>query len=42
VGGAAPSAAPREAQIGYWLDSSTQTPEETVEDIQTHLDRAAL
>ena len=30
------------AQIGYWLDSSTQTPEETVEDILTHLDRAAV
>jgi cytidylate kinase len=30
------------AQIGYWLDSSTQTPEETVEDILTNLERAAV
>ena len=30
------------AQIGYWLDSSAQTPDETVEDILTHLDRAAV
>jgi len=30
------------ARIGYWLDSSTQTPEETVDDILDHLDRAAV
>ncbi|MET1007999.1 MAG: AAA family ATPase [Propionibacteriaceae bacterium] len=30
------------AQIGYWLDSSAQTPEETVTDILTNLDRAAV
>ena len=30
------------AQIGYWLDSSAQTPDETVEDILSHLDRAAV
>ncbi len=30
------------AQIGYWLDSSAQTPEETAEDILAHLDRAAV
>lgn len=30
------------ARIGYWLDSSAQTPEETVEDILTHLDLAAV
>jgi chloramphenicol 3-O-phosphotransferase len=30
------------AQIGYWLDSSAQTPDETVADILTHLDRAAV
>jgi chloramphenicol 3-O-phosphotransferase len=30
------------AQIGYWLDSSAQTPEETVADILAHLDRAAV
>lgn len=28
--------------IGYWLDSSAQTPEETVEDILTNLDRARV
>jgi chloramphenicol 3-O-phosphotransferase len=30
------------AQIGYWLDSSTQTPGETVDDILTHLERARV
>jgi chloramphenicol 3-O-phosphotransferase len=30
------------AQIGYWLDSSAQTPDETVDDILAHLDRAAV
>ena len=30
------------AQIGYWLDSSAQTPEETADDILAHLDRAAV
>ena len=30
------------AQIGYWLDSSTQTPDETVDDILTNLERAAV
>jgi chloramphenicol 3-O-phosphotransferase len=30
------------ARIGYWLDSSAQTPEETVEDILTNLHRAAV
>jgi len=30
------------AQIGYWLDSSAQTPAETVADILTNLDRAAV
>ena len=30
------------ARIGYWLDSSAQTPEETVDDILTHLDRARV
>jgi chloramphenicol 3-O-phosphotransferase len=30
------------AQIGYWLDSSTQTPDETVEDILANLQRAAV
>lgn len=30
------------AQIGYWLDSSAQTPDETVTDILTNLDRAAV
>ncbi len=30
------------AQIGYWLDSSAQTPEETADDILTHLGRAAV
>jgi chloramphenicol 3-O-phosphotransferase len=30
------------AQIGYWLDSSAQTPEETVEDILANLDKAAV
>jgi chloramphenicol 3-O-phosphotransferase len=28
--------------IGYWLDSSTQTPDETVEDILANLQRAAV
>jgi chloramphenicol 3-O-phosphotransferase len=30
------------AQIGYWLDSSTQTTDETVDDILTNLQRAAV
>jgi cytidylate kinase len=30
------------AQIGYWLDSSAQTPEETVSDILTNLERGAV
>jgi chloramphenicol 3-O-phosphotransferase len=30
------------AQIGYWLDSSSQTPDETVEDILANLQRAAV
>lgn len=30
------------AQIGYWLDSSTQTPQETVDDILANLDRARV
>jgi cytidylate kinase len=30
------------AQIGYWLDSSTQTTDETVEDILANLQRAAV
>ncbi|GAA3690666.1 hypothetical protein GCM10022204_02050 [Microlunatus aurantiacus] len=30
------------AQIGYWLDSSAQTPDETVDDILAHLDRARV
>jgi chloramphenicol 3-O-phosphotransferase len=30
------------AQIGYWLDSSTQTPDETVQDILDNLQRAAV
>jgi cytidylate kinase len=30
------------AQIGYWLDCSAQTTEETVEDILTNLQRAAV
>jgi chloramphenicol 3-O-phosphotransferase len=30
------------AQIGYWLDSSTQTPDETVRDILDNLQRAAV
>lgn len=30
------------ARIGYWLDSSAQTPEETVEDILANLDKAAV
>lgn len=30
------------ARIGYWLDSSAQTPEETVADILANLDRAAV
>jgi chloramphenicol 3-O-phosphotransferase len=28
--------------IGYWLDSSTQTPEETVDDILANLQKAAV
>jgi hypothetical protein len=30
------------AQIGYWLDSSAQTAEETVADILANLDRGAV
>lgn len=30
------------ARIGYWLDSSTQTPEETVDDILNNLDQAKV
>ena len=30
------------AQIGYWLDSSAQTPEETVDDILANLAKAAV
>jgi len=30
------------AQIGYWLDSSSQTPDETVEDILSNLSKAAV
>jgi hypothetical protein len=30
------------AKIGYWLDCSSQTPEETVEDILANLDKAAV
>jgi len=30
------------AQIGYWLDCSTQTTDETVDDILTNLQRAAV
>ena len=30
------------AQIGYWLDSSAQTPDETVDDILANLDRARV
>lgn len=30
------------AHIGYWLDSSAQTPDETVADILANLDRAAI
>ena len=29
-------------KIGYWLDSSAQSPEETVDDILSHLDRARV
>jgi len=29
-------------QIGYWLDSSTQTPDETVADILANLSKAAV
>ena len=29
-------------QLGYWLDSSAQTPEETVDDILANLSRAAV
>ena len=29
-------------QIGYWLDSSAQAPEETVDDILANLSRAAV
>ena len=29
-------------KIGYWLDSSAQTPDETVHDILAHLDRAEV
>jgi chloramphenicol 3-O-phosphotransferase len=30
------------AHIGYWLDSSTQTPDETVDDILANLQKAAV
>jgi cytidylate kinase len=30
------------AQIGYWLDSSAQTPEETVDDVLANLERARV
>ena len=30
------------AKIGYWLDSSAQTPDETVDDILANLDKAAV
>jgi cytidylate kinase len=30
------------AQIGYWLDSSAQSPEETVDDVLANLARAAV
>ena len=30
------------AQIGYWLDSSAQTPDETVDDILVNLERARV
>lgn len=30
------------ARIGYWLDSSAQTPDETVDDILANLDRATV
>jgi hypothetical protein len=30
------------ARIGYWLDSSAQTPDETVDDILAHLDQAEV
>ena len=30
------------AQIGYWLDSSAQTPDETVDDILANLERARV
>ena len=30
------------AMIGYWLDSSAQTPTETVDDILANLSRAAV
>ncbi|MDO5498352.1 MAG: AAA family ATPase [Propionibacteriaceae bacterium] len=30
------------ARIGYWLDSSSQTPDETVDDILDNLDRARV
>jgi chloramphenicol 3-O-phosphotransferase len=30
------------AQIGYWLDSSSQTPDETVQDILSNLSKAAV
>ena len=30
------------AQIGYWLDSSSQTSDETVEDILSNLSKAAV
>jgi hypothetical protein len=30
------------AQIGYWLDSSSQTPEETVDSILANLQQAAV
>ena len=30
------------AQIGYWLDSSAQTPDETVDDVLANLERARV
>ncbi|MBO0812948.1 MAG: AAA family ATPase [Microlunatus sp.] len=30
------------SRIGYWLDSSAQTPDQTVDDILAHLDRAEV
>jgi hypothetical protein len=30
------------ARLGYWLDSSAQTPDETVDDILANLDKATV